>query len=186
MSLVVAGEIAIKSQPQDLGPFATTIVERLVPILAAPAGSMPRSIIENRSAAPPQRPAGALDCRPGAPPGRFQTAESSADGQQLPNMEAQAACLRARTALCIAVRERECLVAVRSRWDAWPGCAQSPSRRTWSTLLACGAPRCAASGTTWRRSTPSWASPPCSASTLRQAPAQLPSDRPPPLCSVRP
>ena len=51
---MVAGEIAIKSQPQDLSPFATTIVERLVPILAAPAGSMPRSIIENRSAAPPQ------------------------------------------------------------------------------------------------------------------------------------
>lgn len=44
----VAGELAIKSQPQDVGPFATAIVERLVPILAAPAGSMPRSIIENR------------------------------------------------------------------------------------------------------------------------------------------
>lgn len=37
-------------QPRELGPYATSIAERLVPILAAPAGSMPRSIIENRQA----------------------------------------------------------------------------------------------------------------------------------------
>lgn len=43
-----AGELAVKSQPAEVLPYATAIGERLVPILAAPAGSMPRSIIENR------------------------------------------------------------------------------------------------------------------------------------------
>lgn len=41
------GELAIKSQPQDVAPFATRVVERLWSVLAAPAGSMPRSILEN-------------------------------------------------------------------------------------------------------------------------------------------
>ena len=45
-----AGELAVKLQPCELAPYATSIAERLVPILAAPAGSMPRSIIENRQA----------------------------------------------------------------------------------------------------------------------------------------
>ena len=40
--------MAVTSQPGEVGPCATSIAERLVPILAAPAGSMPRSIIENR------------------------------------------------------------------------------------------------------------------------------------------
>lgn len=41
------GELAIKAQPQDVAPFATKVVERLWSVLAAPAGSMPRSILEN-------------------------------------------------------------------------------------------------------------------------------------------
>lgn len=44
------GELAVKSAPEDLGPYALAVVERLVPILSAPVGSMPRSIIENRRA----------------------------------------------------------------------------------------------------------------------------------------
>ena len=47
------GELAVKSAPEDLGPYALAVVERLVPILSAPVGSMPRSIIENRRAAAP-------------------------------------------------------------------------------------------------------------------------------------
>jgi hypothetical protein len=45
-----AGEIAVKSQPEELAPYALAVVERLVPVLSAPLGSMPRSIIENRCA----------------------------------------------------------------------------------------------------------------------------------------
>jgi len=45
-----AGEIAVKSQPEELAPYALAVVERLVPVLSAPLGSMPRSIIENRRA----------------------------------------------------------------------------------------------------------------------------------------
>ncbi|KAK9804853.1 hypothetical protein WJX72_008726 [[Myrmecia] bisecta] len=41
------GELAIKVQPEQLQPFAAPIVERLVPVLQAPMGSMPRSIVEN-------------------------------------------------------------------------------------------------------------------------------------------
>lgn len=42
-----AGEIAVKLKPEELAPFATGIVERLVPILQN-MNSMPRSIVENR------------------------------------------------------------------------------------------------------------------------------------------
>ena len=42
-----AGEIAVKLKPEELAPFATAIVERLVPILQSMT-SMPRSIVENR------------------------------------------------------------------------------------------------------------------------------------------
>jgi len=52
-----AGEIAVKSQPEELAPYALAVVERLVPVLSAPLGSMPRSIIENRRAPRAQRPA---------------------------------------------------------------------------------------------------------------------------------
>lgn len=45
----VAGELAIQCSPEQLQPFAAPIVERLVPILAAPMSQMPRSIVENRS-----------------------------------------------------------------------------------------------------------------------------------------
>ena len=45
-----AGELAIQCSPEQLQPFAAPIVERLVPILAAPMAQMPRSIVENRSA----------------------------------------------------------------------------------------------------------------------------------------
>ena len=51
------GELAVKSAPEELGPYALAVVERLVPILSAPVGSMPRSIIENRHAMR-HRPAG--------------------------------------------------------------------------------------------------------------------------------
>ena len=44
-----AGELAIQCSPEQLQPFAAPIVERLVPILAAPMAQMPRSIVENRS-----------------------------------------------------------------------------------------------------------------------------------------
>lgn len=50
LPVIFAGELAVKMQPRELAPYATSIAERLVPILAAPAGSMPRSIIENRQA----------------------------------------------------------------------------------------------------------------------------------------
>ena len=40
----------MKITTEQLQPYAATIVEHLVPILAAPAGAMPRSILENRSA----------------------------------------------------------------------------------------------------------------------------------------
>ncbi len=42
--------MAIQCSPEQLQPFAAPIVERLVPILAAPMSQMPRSIVENRSA----------------------------------------------------------------------------------------------------------------------------------------
>lgn len=42
-----AGEISVKLKPEELAPFATGIVERLVPILQN-MNSMPRSIVENR------------------------------------------------------------------------------------------------------------------------------------------
>ncbi|KAL3146894.1 hypothetical protein ABBQ38_014866 [Trebouxia sp. C0009 RCD-2024] len=41
------GELAIQCSPEQLQPFAAPIVERLVPILAAPMSQMPRSIVEN-------------------------------------------------------------------------------------------------------------------------------------------
>lgn len=41
------GELAIQCSPEQLQPFAAPIVERLVPILAAPMAQMPRSIVEN-------------------------------------------------------------------------------------------------------------------------------------------
>ncbi len=41
------GELAIKVSSDDLQPVVAPLAERLVPVLAAPAGSMPRSIIEN-------------------------------------------------------------------------------------------------------------------------------------------
>ena len=47
---VLLGELAIQSSPEQLQPYAAPIVERLLPILAAPMAQMPRSIIENRSA----------------------------------------------------------------------------------------------------------------------------------------
>lgn len=42
-----AGELAIKQRPEELGPFAAPVAERLVPILAAAPGMMPRSLVEN-------------------------------------------------------------------------------------------------------------------------------------------
>ncbi len=45
-----AGELAIQCSPEQLQPFAAPIVERLMPILAAPMTQMPRSIVENRFA----------------------------------------------------------------------------------------------------------------------------------------
>lgn len=45
--ILCAGEIAVKLKPEELAPFATGIVERLVPILQN-MNSMPRSIVENR------------------------------------------------------------------------------------------------------------------------------------------
>ncbi len=42
----------MKLKPEDLGPFAAVIVERLVPILQN-MNSMPRSIVENRLEALP-------------------------------------------------------------------------------------------------------------------------------------
>ena len=54
------GELAVKSAPEDLGPYALAVVERLVPILSAPMGSMPRSIIENRRARSPRLGEGGL------------------------------------------------------------------------------------------------------------------------------
>ena len=42
----------MKITTEQLQPYAATIVEHLVPILAAPTGAMPRSILENRSALP--------------------------------------------------------------------------------------------------------------------------------------
>mmetsp|Transcript_9191 Transcript_9191/g.26329 ORF Transcript_9191/g.26329 Transcript_9191/m.26329 type:complete len:907 (-) Transcript_9191:548-3268(-) len=41
------GELAIKVPPKEVEPFALPAVERLVPILAAPHGTMPRSLQEN-------------------------------------------------------------------------------------------------------------------------------------------
>ncbi|KAL0043428.1 hypothetical protein WJX79_004487 [Trebouxia sp. C0005] len=41
------GELAIQCSPEQLQPFAAPIVERLMPILAAPMTQMPRSIVEN-------------------------------------------------------------------------------------------------------------------------------------------
>ena len=55
------GELAVKSAPEELGPYALAVVERLVPILSAPVGSMPRSIIENRRARSPRL--ADLECR---------------------------------------------------------------------------------------------------------------------------
>jgi len=46
----LAGELAIQCSPEQLQPFAAPIVERLMPILAAPMTQMPRSIVENRFA----------------------------------------------------------------------------------------------------------------------------------------
>ena len=48
--IMCAGELAIQCSPEQLQPLAAPIVERLVPILAAPMAQMPRSIVENRSA----------------------------------------------------------------------------------------------------------------------------------------
>ena len=45
-----AGELAVKLRAQEVLPFAKALAERLVPILMAPTGSLPRSILENRSA----------------------------------------------------------------------------------------------------------------------------------------
>ena len=42
-----AGELAIKAQPEELAAVAMPVLERLVPILSAPLGHMPRSILEN-------------------------------------------------------------------------------------------------------------------------------------------
>ena len=47
--MIGAGELAIQCGPEQLQPFAGPIVERLMPILAAPMAQMPRSIVENRS-----------------------------------------------------------------------------------------------------------------------------------------
>ena len=44
---VSAGELAIKAQPEELAGLAMPVLERLVPILSAPMGAMPRSILEN-------------------------------------------------------------------------------------------------------------------------------------------
>ena len=44
---VCAGELAIKAQPEELAGLAMPVLERLVPILSAPMGAMPRSILEN-------------------------------------------------------------------------------------------------------------------------------------------
>lgn len=41
------GELAVQCSPEQLQPFAAPIVERLMPILAAPMTQMPRSILEN-------------------------------------------------------------------------------------------------------------------------------------------
>lgn len=41
------GELAVKVGQEELQPLAVKIVEQLWPILAAPAGTMPRSILEN-------------------------------------------------------------------------------------------------------------------------------------------
>ena len=41
------GELAIKIPVDTLQPAVAPLAERLVPILAAPAGAMPRSILEN-------------------------------------------------------------------------------------------------------------------------------------------
>lgn len=46
--LLITGELAIKAQPEELAPIAMPVLERLVLILAAPMGNMPRSIVENR------------------------------------------------------------------------------------------------------------------------------------------
>lgn len=45
-----AGELAIKATAEELVPVAMPVLERLVLIMAAPLGHMPRSIIENRRA----------------------------------------------------------------------------------------------------------------------------------------
>mmetsp|Transcript_18691 Transcript_18691/g.56506 ORF Transcript_18691/g.56506 Transcript_18691/m.56506 type:complete len:924 (-) Transcript_18691:2081-4852(-) len=41
------GELSIKQRPEDLAPFAAPLVERLAPVLGAPLGQMPRSLLEN-------------------------------------------------------------------------------------------------------------------------------------------
>ena len=69
-----AGELAIQCSPEQLQPFAAPIVERLMPILAAPMTQMPRSIVENRFASyrllclvPCQAVAAALCCDASGP-----------------------------------------------------------------------------------------------------------------------
>jgi hypothetical protein len=54
----------VKLKPEELAPFATAVVERLVPILQSMT-SMPRSIVENRCCPAPH----AL-IHPGTPPHR--------------------------------------------------------------------------------------------------------------------
>lgn len=41
------GEVAINQRAEDIAPFAAAIVERLAPVLAAPLGQVPRSLVEN-------------------------------------------------------------------------------------------------------------------------------------------
>lgn len=41
------GEVAINQRPEDMAPYAAAIVEHLAPVLAAPLGQVPRSLVEN-------------------------------------------------------------------------------------------------------------------------------------------
>ena len=50
MRNVCVGELIVKLRSQDVMPYAKALAERLVPILMAPAGALPRSILENRCA----------------------------------------------------------------------------------------------------------------------------------------
>lgn len=66
--LGVTGEVAINQRPEDIAPYAAAIVERLAPVLAAPLGQVPRSLVENAAISlgrvawlcPPQVPLTAL------------------------------------------------------------------------------------------------------------------------------